>query len=72
MIGTIALVLLFGFFLSIPILHRMHTQGKINIDKPEKRTYLYEDEDGNKDNPFNHPETEEDKESWKYSPEEFD
>lgn len=65
-IGILALILL-G---SIPLLYRMHKQGKVNIDKPEKRTYIFENEEGEKYNPFEGPD-EEDDDEWRYSPDRF-
>lgn len=63
-------VAIFTLLAMIPLLYKMYVQGTINVDKPEKRTYLFEDEEGEQYNPFEGPEEEEQNE-WKYSPNNF-
>lgn len=51
---------------TIPIIAMILRQGTINIEKPEKRTYLFEDDEGKRDNPFKTEETEQSSDQWKY------
>lgn len=63
---VIELVILLGFIICTVI-----GMNKLGIlQKYEKQTYLFEDENGNKDNPFTvdeEMESESDESSWKYS-----
>lgn len=56
---------------SFPLLYKMYVQGTINVDKPEKRTYMFETEQGEQYNPFEGPDEEEETSEWRYSPNDF-
>lgn len=53
----------------IPLVCDMYRQGKINISKPEEREFIFEDENGERYNPFDSLDKDEDKE-WEY-PEDY-
>lgn len=59
-------ILFLGLIALLPLFIEMKRQGKINIEKPDKRRYIFEDEDGNRDNPFSSEDTVEDESDWKY------
>lgn len=40
--------------------------GTITFEKPPKRSHLFEDENGEKDNPFHVDEEEQEESEWKY------
>lgn len=71
MIGQIVGIGVLGLLASTPLLYKMYNEGTWNIDKPEKRTYMFETEDGEQYNPFESPEDEELENEWKYSPGDF-
>lgn len=59
-------ILLLGLIALLPLFIEMKRQGKIQVNKPDKRRYIFEDEDGNRDNPFSGEDTVNDKSDWKY------
>lgn len=69
MLGIGTTILLLGALSAIPLLYRMYNRGTINVEKPEKRTYIFEDENGERYNPFEHPDDENAarEEDWKYA-----
>lgn len=72
MVTQALIIVAMVFLVSIPILRQMYIQGKFNVDKPEKRTYMFEDKNGDRYNPFESPEdsdTESSEDEWKYSSE---
>lgn len=64
MLAGLAILFIIAF---IPIAIATVRQGTVRIDKPEKRKYLFEDENGDKDNPFHTEKQEEESDQWRYS-----
>lgn len=64
MLGIIVLAIL----AMMPLIFEMKRQGKLNIDKPEKRNHLFEDGQGNRDNPFRKQDEDQNQENWRYNP----
>jgi len=78
-------VVLLSFTISALVQYARY--GEVSFAPPEKRTYLFEDEDGNRENPLTSEEGEDQFEcefweseqqsrssqsDWKYDPQEFD
>lgn len=59
-------ILILGLIALLPLLVEIKRQGIMNIDKPEKRQFLFEDEQGEKDNPFSADDFDIDDDEWKY------
>ena len=53
----------------LPLFIQMKTEGKIWIDRPEKRQYLFEDKNGERQNPFSTDEHSDNEYKWEYGAE---
>lgn len=64
MLTGLAILFMIAF---VPIIIAIARQGTVGIEKPKKRKYLFEDENGDKDNPFHTEKQEEESDEWRYS-----
>ena len=61
----VGLAILFVLAL-LPVIGMIFHQRTLRIEKPRKRTYLFEDEDSNRDNPFKTEVSDDNSSQWKY------